>query len=449
MSSGAAGKRSALAYDGSVVPECRSRRVIDGTLTARDSRRAAQRRTMQPDGRAVALAADAGRGFREDCARVSPTACSSQAGWQSTSPTCVTSFNAIGHDVTVMAPRGDVGGLEKSDGYYGIGRTITIPGNGSKMRLTFDVTLYADVKSIMRRERFDIVHLHEPLMPVLPYMVLLNSKAVNVATFHAYSGSQPWYTALKPYMSFVLTRLDARIAVSRTRPRFRQQVLRGRVRRHPERDRCRPLRRARRAVSLGERRHAPDPLRGTVRGVAQGIPLPDPGDAPGSAAVPECETGRDRLGPPREVPNLMERYGVDNVEFQGFVSQEDKARYYASADVCCVPSTGNESFGYVIVEPMAAGRPVVATNIPGYASVPHLDKNAVLVEPRDPQALALASCGCSPIATCGTIVRSGTGFGPAIRLAASGAAGDRVPIARRRPAAVHAPWRQRSHVEHS
>src|SRR5680860_1234412 len=65
----------------------------------------------------------------------------------------------------------------------------------------------------------------------------------------------------------------------------------------------------------------------------------------------------------------MERYGVDNVEFMGFVSQEDKARYYASVDVCCVPSTGNESFGYVIVEPMAAGRPVVATDIPGYASV--------------------------------------------------------------------------------
>ena len=73
-------------------------------------------------------------------------------------------FNRLGHDVTVMAPRGQKGGMEVSDGYYGIGRTITIPGNGSRMKLTFDVTLYADVKAIMKREKFDIVHLHEPLL---------------------------------------------------------------------------------------------------------------------------------------------------------------------------------------------------------------------------------------------------------------------------------------------
>src|SRR4029079_14042966 len=123
-------------------------------------------------------------------------------------------FRRLGHQTVVMAPRGDQGGLERGDGYYGIGRTITIPGNGSKMRLTFDVTLYADVRQILKQERFDVVHLHEPLMPVLPYMVLLNSRAVNVGTFHAFSGSQPWYSALKPYMSFVLSRLDGRIAVS-------------------------------------------------------------------------------------------------------------------------------------------------------------------------------------------------------------------------------------------
>jgi phosphatidylinositol alpha-mannosyltransferase len=86
----------------------------------------------------------------------------------------------------------------------------------------------------------------------------------------------------------------------------------------------------------------------------------------------------------------MERLGVTGVEFKGFVSHEDKARYYASCDVACVPSTGNESFGYTVVEPMAAGKPVVAGDIAGYASVLTSGENGLLVEPRNPQALALA-----------------------------------------------------------
>ncbi len=354
-------------------------------------------------------------------------------------------FCRVGHDVIVMAPRGDVGGLEKTEGYYGIGRTITIPGNGSKMRLTFDVTLYADVKSIMRQERFDIVHLHEPLMPVLPYMVLLNSKAVNVATFHAYSGSQPWYTALKPYMSFVLTRLDARIAVSAPARDFVSKYFEGqydvipngidvaRYGQHVE-----PFPWANdgtpRILFVGRFEESRKGFRYLIRA----MPLV-------RQQFPNVKLVVIGSGRPEKFLNLMERYGVDNVEFKGFVSQEDKARYYASADVCCVPSTGNESFGYVIVEPMAAGRPVVATDIPGYASVATSGKNAILVEPRDPQALALA------------LVRVLADRDLRERLCATGPPSaqqyDWPQVAQRvievyrkaTASAVHAPWRQRSH----
>ena len=102
-------------------------------------------------------------------------------------------FTKLGHTVVVIAPRSQKGGLEVEAGFYGIGRTVSIPGNGSRVRLTFDVTLYAAVKELMRREQFDVVHFHEPLTPVLPYMVLLNSRAVNVATFHAARDTNPWY----------------------------------------------------------------------------------------------------------------------------------------------------------------------------------------------------------------------------------------------------------------
>ncbi|HYJ13821.1 MAG TPA: glycosyltransferase family 4 protein [Thermomicrobiales bacterium] len=299
-------------------------------------------------------------------------------------------FRRLGHQAVVMAPRGGQGGLERGDGYYGIGRTITIPGNGSKMRLTFDVTLYADVRQILKQERFDIVHLHEPLMPVLPYMVLLNSRAVNVGTFHAFSGSQPWYSALKPYMSFVLSRLDGRIAVSPPARDFVMKYFEGdyevipngidvarynaEIEPFPWAANGRPT-----ILFIGRFEES----RKGFRYLLRAMPLV-------RQQFPDARLVVLGSGRPEKFATLMERYGVHNVEFKGFVSQEEKARYYASADVCCVPSTGNESFGYVVVEPMAAGRAVVASNIAGYASVVRPGYNGILVEPRDPSALALA-----------------------------------------------------------
>jgi phosphatidylinositol alpha-mannosyltransferase len=298
-------------------------------------------------------------------------------------------FVRLGHDVVVMAPRGTKGGLEVHEDFYGIGRTITIPGNGSRMKLTFDVTLYADVKAIMAREQFDVVHLHEPLMPVLPYMVLLNSTAVNVGTFHAYSGSQPWYTAFKPYMQFCLTRMDGRIAVSPPARDFVRSYFDGQYEVIPNGvdidrygDHVEPFPWAADAIPRILFVGRFEEQRKGFKYLLRAMPLVQ-------QQFPEARLVVLGAGRPEKFDALIERYGVRNVEFKGFVTLEEKARYYASCDVSCVPSTGNESFGYTVVEPMAAGKPVVASNIPGYASVVTNGSDGVLVEPRDPQALAL------------------------------------------------------------
>src|SRR4029079_4756061 len=133
----------------------------------------------------------------------------------------------LGHQVTIIAPRSTKGGLEVGTDFYGVGRTVAIRGNKSRVRLTFDITLYSAVKEMLLREAFDVIHLHEPLTPVLPYMGLLNSRAANVATFHAYRFSNPWYSAFKPYMSFVLGRLDGRIAVSEAPRHFVSKYFEG------------------------------------------------------------------------------------------------------------------------------------------------------------------------------------------------------------------------------
>ena len=105
---------------------------------------------------------------------------------------------------------------------------------------------------------------------------------------------------------------------------------------------------------------------------------------------PEARLMVGGTGEVEQFDSLMERERIHGVDFLGFISSDELPRYYASCDVFCAPSIYRESFGIVLLEAAASGRPVVATNIPGYASVLTNEKEALLVDPRNPQALALA-----------------------------------------------------------
>ena len=266
-------------------------------------------------------------------------------------------FVRAGHDVTVLAPRGRKGGLEIRDGFYGIGRTVPIPANGSTVRVTFDVTLYNAVKTLMRREQFDVIHLHEPLMPVLPYMVLLNSRSVNVATFHAFRASNPWYTAFKPYMSFMMSRLDARIAVSEPARNFVSEYFDGPYEIIPNGI----------DVAALPATSSRFPGRATASPASSSSAASTNRARASSICCAPCPTfisnspRRDWSwsggGKRDKFEGLMERYGVRNVDFVGLASPEALPRYYASCDLFCAPSISGESFGIVLLEAMASGTP--------------------------------------------------------------------------------------------
>jgi phosphatidylinositol alpha-mannosyltransferase len=96
--------------------------------------------------------------------------------------------------------------------------------------------------------------------------------------------------------------------------------------------------------------------------------------------------GRLREGYERSI----HKAGVEDVVFTGFIPEADKPRYYASADICCFPATGNESQGYVLLEAMASSKPVVASNIEGYATVITDGIEGHLAEPKNADALALS-----------------------------------------------------------
>jgi phosphatidylinositol alpha-mannosyltransferase len=130
-------------------------------------------------------------------------------------------FLRKGHEVRIIAPGSDDGIEEDRHGVYRIGRVTPVPGNGSVARITLGVPfgsrLARRVRQVLDAEHFDVLHVHEPLMPTLPLAVLMAraSGSAKVGTFHAYRESYYGYYYGRPILRRVVNKLDGRIAVSR------------------------------------------------------------------------------------------------------------------------------------------------------------------------------------------------------------------------------------------
>jgi phosphatidylinositol alpha-mannosyltransferase len=244
------------------------------------------------------------------------------------------------------------------------------------------------VKEILEAERFDVLHLHEPLLPALPVTILRHSRTVNIGTFHAFSQSNYAYFYGKPILRYFVRRLHGRIAVSSAARDFVSVYFPGQYEIIPNgidyakfAREVEPIEKYRDGgpnilfVGRLEKRKGLKFLLRAMRYVWESIP---------SARLIVVGAG-PLLDDYRR---LVESHRIDNVEFCGFVSSEDLVRYYRSADLFCAPSTGQESFGIVLLEAMASGKPIVASDIPGYRSVVNSGVEGLLVPPKDEQALA-------------------------------------------------------------
>jgi phosphatidylinositol alpha-mannosyltransferase len=299
-------------------------------------------------------------------------------------------FQTKGHDTRILAPRSEAEDEDDDGHLYKLGMSLPVPANGSTARVTLSPFFSSKVKEFLRREAFDVVHVHEPLAPMLPLMVLLHSRAINVGTFHAARSFNLAYLSCKPILSRFHARLDIRITPSLAALEYVSQYFPGPYEIIPN------------GIDLDQFGPNVEPVgrfldgrpnilfvgrynesRKGLKYLLQALPIV-------RQAFPTCRLLVVGPGNPGRFERLIERRGLDNVVFVGSVPKRWLPSYYATCDVFCAPSTGRESFGIVLLEAMASGKPVVATDIRGYTAVIRHGAEGLLVEPKDPEALATA-----------------------------------------------------------
>ncbi len=298
-------------------------------------------------------------------------------------------FIKAGHEIKIIAPLSsppDV--LDR--GFIRLGRSVPVPTGDSVARISLSIWLQPQIKQLLAEEQFDVIHLHEPLAPIIPLSILHLSQSVNVGTFHAFHGSGRVYWFSKYLLKRSFDRLDGRIAVSKPALGFVQHHFPGDYRIIPngidfkrfssdlapltdfQDDKLNIL-----FVGRLEKRKGLRYLLGAYSKLKWNHPntrliVVGPGN-------PEPEAYR-----------FIAERSIEDVVFVGGVSSEDLPRYYAIADIFCSPATGKESFGIVLLEAMASGKPIIASNIEGYASVMSDGVQGILVPPKDEEALESA-----------------------------------------------------------
>jgi len=289
----------------------------------------------------------------------------------------------LGHQARVIGPASG----HVPEGCDGVSGVVPVPANGSVAR----IGLLASPRRTMEYladHRFDVVHVHEPIVPGPGRHALRFARAPLVATFHASAERElPLQKVLRRFASAGLSRIGFGIAVSREAKRFSRTIYRGRTAVIPngvdlgrftaafDRLPCEPHPHRPLEVlfvgRFGEPRKGFAVLLDAVallRGQGRPVRVDVVGDGPADRYAGRAEP----LG----------------VRFLGRLSDDALAARYRGSDVFCAPSIGGESFGMVIVEAMAAGCPVVASDIPGYAEAA---RGAALLAPAsDPAALAVA-----------------------------------------------------------
>jgi phosphatidylinositol alpha-mannosyltransferase len=293
-----------------------------------------------------------------------------------------------GHDVRILTSSHGLQRASEGD-VIRIGKGFSVPANGSVGTVTLSPRYLSQARKVLERERFDLLHFHEPFVPFLSPVLLELSDSVNVATFHAYGGFSLSYEFGSRFMGRYAGRLHGRIAVSAAARHFIDRYFPGDYKVIPngvdvERfARAVPIARwedgTRNVLFVGRL----EPRKGLLDLLKAFRLLRSAGCS--------CRLLIIGTGPQeREARRYVLTRRLGSVEFLGRVGDDEKAALYRTADVFVSPATGRESFGIVLLEAMAAGTPVVCSDIHGYKGVVRRGREGILVPPRKPKAIAAA-----------------------------------------------------------
>jgi phosphatidylinositol alpha-mannosyltransferase len=301
-------------------------------------------------------------------------------------------LRGLGHHVEVLTPAEHEESLT-DEWITFAGRTVPIPYNGSMASVQFGPVSAARVRRWLREGHFDVVHVHEPAPPSVGLLVCIIAKGPIVATFHAATTRSKWLAAWGPVVRPWLERIAGRIAVSDFARRVQVEHLGGD------------------AVIIPNGVHVSAFAEGpSLPGYTRGVDGPTIGflgrfDEPRKGLPVLLEAMRTvvrrypgaRLliagrGDAAEVQELIGEDLRPHVALLGVLSEEDKAAFLRSVDIYCAPNLLGESFGVILIEALAAGAPIIASDLDAFARVLDDGSAGVLVRRGDAGALARALC---------------------------------------------------------
>ena len=295
-------------------------------------------------------------------------------------------LRGYGHDVSVLVPSSPAAREALPDYVVSGGKAIPIRYNGSVARLRFGPAAHRKVKKWLQQGDFDVLHLHEPNAPSLSMLALNIAEGPIVATFHTSTTKSLTLSVFEPFLRPMNEKIVGRIAVSDLARRWQMEALGSDAVEIPN------------GVDVASFASAPRfdgyPRPGKTVLFLGRFDEPRKGMAVLIAALPALVrefpdievlvVGRGDEDELRASAGELGRH----LRFLGQVGDAEKASAMRSADVYCAPNTGGESFGIVLVEAMAAGTTVVASDLDAFRRVLDDGNAGRLVAVDDPQALA-------------------------------------------------------------